>query len=43
MVILPRLSSSMLVEHSHSSTTALFLMRNVQDLWMAVCPDLVLC
>lgn len=42
-VILPRLSSSMLVEYSHSRTTALFLMRNVQNLWMVVCPDLVLC
>lgn len=42
-VILPRSSSSMLVEHSHSRTIALFLMRNVQHLWMAVRADLVLC
>ena len=42
-VTLPRLSSSMLVEHSHCCPIAPFLMRNLQDLWMAVHPDLMLC
>jgi hypothetical protein len=42
-IILLCFSSSILVEHSHSCPIAPFLMRNVQDLWMVVRPDLVLC